>query len=75
MATSTVPFEPPGPGRWALDRSHFTGAATPIVQWLIEEGTADEDALYVTGGSGGGIQRFNTAIDRYSPGDLTPNRG
>lgn len=35
-----VYFEPPGAGRWALDRSHYPGGATPIAQWLIEEGTA-----------------------------------
>ena len=28
---------PPGPGRWALDRSHFPGGTTPICQWLMEE--------------------------------------
>ncbi len=28
-------FAPPGPGHWALDRSHFTGATTPIVQEFI----------------------------------------
>ncbi len=31
-------FMPPGPGHWALDRSHFPGGATPISQWLMEEG-------------------------------------
>jgi phosphohistidine swiveling domain-containing protein len=30
-------FTPPGPGRWALDRSHFPGGTTPISQWLMEE--------------------------------------
>ena len=30
-------FEPPGPGFWALDRSHYPGGTTPISQWLIGE--------------------------------------
>jgi pyruvate,water dikinase len=30
-------FTPPGPGRWAVDRSHFPGGTTPISQWLMEE--------------------------------------
>jgi pyruvate,water dikinase len=30
-------FEPPGPGHWALDRSHYPGGTTPISQWLIAE--------------------------------------
>ncbi len=32
-----TPFDPPGPGAWDLDRSHFTGGATPLVQWLIAD--------------------------------------
>lgn len=32
-----VTFAPPGPGHWALDRSHFAGATTPIAQWLMRE--------------------------------------
>ena len=28
-------FQPPGPGRWQLDRSHFTGGTTPIMPWLL----------------------------------------
>ena len=28
-------FTPPGPGQWQLDRSHFPGGATPIMQTLI----------------------------------------
>ena len=28
-------FQPPGPGRWQLDRSHFTGGTTPIMLWLL----------------------------------------
>ena len=31
-------FVPPGPGQWALDRSHYPGGATPISQWLLTEG-------------------------------------
>lgn len=34
---TTADFEPPGPGHWELDRSHFTGGATPIMKWLITE--------------------------------------
>ncbi len=30
-------FRTPAPGRWELDRSHFPGGTTPIVQWLMEE--------------------------------------
>ena len=33
-------FTPPGPGRWALDRSHFPGGTTPISQWLMEDSMA-----------------------------------
>src|SRR6476619_5929644 len=29
-------FEPPGPGMWNLDRSHFPGGTTPISEWLME---------------------------------------
>ena len=31
----TAEFQPPGPGRWQLDRSHFTGGTTPIMLWLL----------------------------------------
>ena len=37
----THDFVAPGPGQWALDRSHFPGGATPIVQWLMEGGMAE----------------------------------
>lgn len=30
-------FEAPGPGQWALDRSHYPGGTTPISEWLITE--------------------------------------
>ena len=30
-------FEPPGPGFWKLDRSHYPGGTTPIMQELISE--------------------------------------
>ncbi len=30
-----VDFEAPGPGRWELDRSHFTGGTTPMMRWLL----------------------------------------
>ncbi len=30
-------FTPPGPGHWDLDRSHFPGGTTPIMQWLMTE--------------------------------------
>ncbi len=33
-------FAPPGPGQWALDRSHYPGGTTPISQWLIGESMA-----------------------------------
>ena len=35
MATD---FVAPGPGHWALDRSHYPQGATPISQWLLTEG-------------------------------------
>ena len=38
MATPT--FDAPGPGQWALDRSHYPGGTTPISQWLITESMA-----------------------------------
>ncbi len=31
-------FAPPGPGEWALDRSHYPGGVTPISQWLLSDG-------------------------------------
>ncbi len=31
-------FAPPGPGEWSLDRSHYPGGTTPIVQALIRQG-------------------------------------
>ena len=30
-------FIAPGPGRWAIDRSHFAGGTTPICEWLMEQ--------------------------------------
>ena len=34
-------FDPPGPGFWQLDRSHFPGGTTPIARELV--GTAVEE--------------------------------
>ena len=31
----TVTWDAPGPGQWALDRSHFPGGCTPLVQALM----------------------------------------
>jgi len=31
-------FDPPGPGAWAIDRSHYPGGVTPVSQWLLEQG-------------------------------------
>ncbi len=33
----TTTFDAPGPGRWAIDRSHFAGGTTPICEWLMEQ--------------------------------------
>ncbi|MEZ5340927.1 MAG: hypothetical protein R2706_05625 [Acidimicrobiales bacterium] len=30
-------FEPPGPGHWKLDRSHYPGGTTLVSQWLMTE--------------------------------------
>ena len=30
-------FEPPGAGQWQLDRSHFPGGTTPLMQWLLAD--------------------------------------
>jgi rifampicin phosphotransferase len=39
-ATATdVTFEAPGAGEWQLDRSHFEGGTTPVMQWVIQEST------------------------------------
>ncbi len=39
ISSSSAPqWKPPGPGQWSLDRSHYTGGATLISQWLIETG-------------------------------------
>ena len=35
--TTKSTFEAPGPGQWALDRSHYPGGTTPISEWLIVE--------------------------------------
>ncbi len=35
----TVTFEPPGPGFWELDRSHFAGGSTPLMQPIVTEAT------------------------------------
>jgi pyruvate,water dikinase len=40
MTTQTIGFAVPGPGQWALDRSHYPGGVTPISQWLMVEGMA-----------------------------------
>tara|TARA_B100000686_G_scaffold354450_1_gene464790 strand:- start:295 stop:1959 length:1665 start_codon:yes stop_codon:yes gene_type:complete len=32
-----IKFEPPGPGLWRLDRSHYPGGTTPVMQELISE--------------------------------------
>ena len=32
-----VEFEIPGPGQWSLDRSHFPGGTTPIMQSLLRQ--------------------------------------
>ena len=32
-----VEFEIPGPGQWSLDRSHFPGGTTPIMQSLLHQ--------------------------------------
>ena len=32
-----VVFEAPGPGHWALDRSHMPAGCTPLVQSIMEE--------------------------------------
>ncbi len=38
MSTETTPaFDAPGPGLWALDRSHWPGGTTPISEWLMTE--------------------------------------
>ncbi len=46
-----IRWEAPGPGSWALDRSHYTEAATPITQWIIEQAmsTGMERVLEETG--------------------------
>ncbi len=36
----TPVFTAPGPGQWAVDRSHYPGGTTPISQWLIGEAMA-----------------------------------
>jgi hypothetical protein len=37
MTITNSAFTPPGHGQWNLDRSHYSSAATPIAQWLIEQ--------------------------------------
>lgn len=36
-AETTHQFTAPGPGHWALDRSHWPGGTTPISEWLMTE--------------------------------------
>lgn len=37
MSSPAPTFDVPGHGQWALDRSHYPGATTPISQWLLTE--------------------------------------
>jgi rifampicin phosphotransferase len=38
MAESNVTWEAPGPGQWAIDRSHYPGGVTPLSQHVIRAG-------------------------------------
>jgi rifampicin phosphotransferase len=38
MADSNVTWEAPGPGQWAIDRSHYPGGVTPLSQHVIRAG-------------------------------------
>jgi rifampicin phosphotransferase len=38
MTHAEVIWEAPGPGQWALDRSHYPGGTTPLSQSIIEKG-------------------------------------
>ena len=37
VPAENVRFDPPGPGHWEIDRTHFSGGTTPISAWLMEE--------------------------------------
>ncbi len=37
----SVSFTPPGPGFWELDRSHYPGGTTPVIQALTTESVED----------------------------------
>lgn len=37
----TVTFNPPGPGQWALDQSHYPSGVTPLSQSLLKRGLYD----------------------------------
>lgn len=39
-STGALVWNPPGPGQWALDRSHINRPATPIAQAIQSRGTA-----------------------------------
>jgi phosphohistidine swiveling domain-containing protein len=54
-------FEPPGPGHWSLDRSHFSGGTTPIGQWLMSESmSAGMERVFAE--IGAPIRRIDTAF-------------
>jgi rifampicin phosphotransferase len=38
MTNTEVVWEAPGPGQWALDRSHYPGGTTPLSQHIITQG-------------------------------------
>ena len=37
--TNSTTFAPPGAGMWELDRSHFPGGTTTMLQWLMQGAT------------------------------------
>jgi rifampicin phosphotransferase len=38
MTNPEVIWKAPGPGQWALDRSHYPGGTTPLSQSIVEQG-------------------------------------
>ncbi|MGE5211716.1 MAG: PEP-utilizing enzyme [Acidobacteriota bacterium] len=54
-------FEPPGPGQWSLDRSHFPGGVTPLAQSL-HASSMSAGMERVFGEIGAPIRRIDSAF-------------
>src|SRR4051794_18138916 len=68
----TATFETPGPGHWDLDRAHFPGGTTPILQWLMTE-SMPAGMSQVFAGQGGPAKTLETRfVNGYPYTRLVP---